>query len=128
VVAVVDGTGRGTVAGVQWLPHEFRGIRAPVEAQHDVLEIARAGEPFDEAHVTVDPDDGETLQRTGHVTTDAGEDGRFKIFVDDAFVFEFDVRECRGAWLSTLDGADYYGLSVDLGWGIVKFSDAYNGL
>jgi hypothetical protein len=116
------------VTRVESLPHEFTGVRSPEEAQHDILVIAGAREPFNEVHLSVDRDDGEGLRTTGHLTAEARDSGPFGIFVDGVFVFEFDVRGCRGAWLSALDGADYYGLNIDLGWGCVNVSDAYNDL
>lgn len=113
---------------VEWLPHDFTGVRSPREAEHDLLVVAGAGAPLDEAHVSVDPDDGAVVKRTGHVTAEPREHGRITVLVDGVALFEFDRQRCRGAWLSTLDGADYYSASIDLGWGCVTVSDGYNGL
>jgi hypothetical protein len=117
-----------SLPSVEWLPREFTGVRSPGEAQQDLLVIASAGEPLNRAHVTVDGDDGDAVRSTGRVTAEVDGSAPIKIRVDGVFSFEFDVQGCRGAWLSTVDGADYYGLSIDLGWGCVGLSDAYNGL
>jgi hypothetical protein len=100
-----------SLAPVQWLAHDFTGVRSPAEAQRDVLAIAHATAPLNEAHVSVDPDDGESPRVTGHVTSEPRGAGPLTICgVDGTPVFEFDLHACRGAWLSTFDGGDYYGL------------------
>ena len=114
---------------LKWLPYDFTGVRSPREAQQDLVTIASAGWPRDEAHVTIDPDDGEPVEVSGHVTASMdGEQGPLTVLVDGAAAFDFDLERCRGAWLGTIDEADYYALSIDLGWGRVHLSDAYNGL
>lgn len=109
------------------MPGSFQGLRTPEEAEHDLLVIARAEDDWNKAHVGLDYDDGETVHKTGHVRASVGADGTINVSLDGEPLFDFTRPGCRGAWLSSHDGGDYYGLSLDLGWGVVSFSDAYNG-
>ena len=103
-------------------------MRSPHDAERDLPTCAGAGDPVGCAHVLVGRDDGESVETTGLVTAEVDESAPIKVCVDGVFSFAFDVRSCRGAWLFTFDDADYYTLKIDLGWGCVELSDAYNGL
>lgn len=105
------------------LPYEFRGARSPREARQDLLGIARTPEPYNVAQVRVEHDHGGVVDLEGHVTTEVQERGVVAVSVDGEFAFAFDEDRCRGAWLYTLDGADYFSLRIDLGWGCVALSD-----
>ena len=104
-----------------WLPEEFKGIRSCEEARRDLLAIVR--DP-DRTSLIVDPDDGEEVVATGSVTGREGPSGSVQVSIDGAPAFEFEPARFRGAWLFTYDGADYYSLSIDLGWGRVFLGDA----
>lgn len=113
---------------MEWLPSEFSGVRSVAEAEHDLLAIAGGLGGRNEAHVEIDPDSGPVRTQTGYVTAEVQAPGGLTIRLDGETVFDFDAGEFRGAWLSCNDGGQYYGLSIDLGWGCVGLSDAYNGL
>jgi hypothetical protein len=110
---------------LEWLEFNYWGLISVDEARRDLFAIAGA-RTRNRAHVLVDPDEGPSDFRTGTVTAAPAHDGAFHVFVDGDPVFDFDPRSFRGAWLTTLDGADYYTLDLDLGWGRVELSDAYN--
>ena len=112
---------------MEWLRHEYAGVRTSVEATEDLLTIGRAGWRS-EAHVVVDPDEGEPVEVTGHVAVKVNEAGQVTVEVDGSAVFAYHPRDCAGAWLSTLDGADYYSLRIDVGSACLGLRDAYNGL
>jgi hypothetical protein len=100
------------------------GVRSPQEAEHDLLAIAGAGDGRNRAHIGVNPDGGQVTRRTGHVTASTNASGPTEVFVDGVLIFTFELRTCRGAWLSTFDEADYFSLNIDMGWGWVWLSDA----
>jgi hypothetical protein len=108
------------------LPPEFQGVRSCDEARDDVLVIASAADPLNQVRVLVDPDDGAATEARGALTYSEGQGGAIELLLDTEPPFEFLANGCRGAWLDTNDGTDYYGLSVDLGWGCVELSDGYN--
>ena len=103
-------------------------MRALRDAGGDILAIARASGGLNEAHVGIDPDDGEPSITTGFLSALVSEDRHIHVSSGSDLVFVLDPESFRGAWLHTFDGADYYSLRLDLGWGRVTLSDAYNGL
>ena len=111
---------------MSWLTFNYGGLRSLAEARDDLLTIANAPGRRSLAHVGVDPDGGSGVHTRGAVTADSSDADRFTVRVDGEAAFDFDSGSFRGAWLSTLDGADYYTLELDLGWGVVTLGDAYN--
>ena len=112
---------------VSWLPRNYYAARSLKQAGSDLLAISDGG-ALSEAHVTVEPDSGETTTTTGRLGARLTADGALAVTVDEARSFELSAGNFRGGWLTTFDGADYYVLSVDLGWGVAHIRDAYNGL
>ena len=112
----------------RWLPPNYNGPRTAEEVTGDLHAIARWRDTS-EAHVTVAPKGGQTWGTTGYVSAE-DTPGRpcVLVRVDGTEAFVFDRDEFVGASLSTLDGADYYGLSIETTRGKMLLTDAYNGL
>ena len=70
-----------------------------------MLAIAQAEPPLNQAHVTVDPDQGEEITARGHVTAGPREDGSVEVTIDGGKIFDLEPTRLRGAWLWTFDGA-----------------------
>jgi len=113
---------------VRWLPYEFNGVRSDREAVTDLAVIAGAEWGRDEAHLWIDPDDAEGFGATGPLSIACRDPHSLVLLISGVEVTDVAVADIRGAWLQTLDQADYYSLSIDLGTRIVGLSDAYNGL
>lgn len=113
---------------MRWLPYEFNGVRSDREAVTDLAVIAGAEWGRDEAHLWIDPDDAEGFGATGPLSIACRDPHSLVLLISGVEVTDVAVADIRGAWLQTLDQADYYSLSIDLGTRIVGLSDAYNGL
>lgn len=113
---------------MRWLPYEFDGARTVNEVMHDLVVIA--GNPWgrDETHLTVSPGDGEMLGETGPLSLAARDPHSVVLLISGVEIADFQFADFRGAWLCTLDEADYYVLKIDLGSKAIELSDAYNGL
>lgn len=108
------------------LPYDFKGVRLSTEVRRDLLSIAHAGAPFDKARVVVDSDAGPVVEVRGRLSAHERSPTQLDLRVDGHPCFRFDADTCRGGWLETLDGDDYYDLLVDVGWGRIAISDNYN--
>ena len=113
---------------VRWLPYEFDGVRSTAEVVQDLVVIA--GNPWgrDEAHLTITPDYAEAFGSTGPLSLAERDPRSLVLLIGGVEVTSLALSEVRGAWLSTVDQADYYQLKIDLGSKVIALSDAYNGL
>lgn len=113
---------------MRWLPFEFDGVRSASEVVGDLATIAGAQWGRDETHLSVEPDAAEGFGATGPLSIASRDAGSLVLLIGGVEVTDVAFADIRGAWLRTLDDADYYTLRIDLGSAIVELSDAYNGL
>jgi len=102
-------------------------VRTPREAVADLSVIA-ARASRSHAHGRVAVDGGKQVLVSGILSVYSVPPDSVLLAVDEREIITARLETIRGAWLHTVDGADYYSLRIDLGSAIVTVRDAYNGL
>lgn len=109
-----------------WLLTEYDGPRTVEEAFDDLRTIASGG-PRSEAHVVVDPIDGEPRGASGFLSLrESSGETELGVEVDGALVVCVGRSKVRRSHLRTFDDADYYRLVLEMDDSTLTVSDAYN--
>jgi hypothetical protein len=110
----------------RWLPPEHDGPRTPAEAVDDLRIIAASG-PLSDAHVVMEPTNGEPLGGRGAVTLrECPGTAAFVVEVAGETIAQLDPSDVQSSHLRTYDDADYYILVIETAAGKLHVSDAYN--
>jgi hypothetical protein len=101
---------------------EFSGVRAPDEVMCDLRSIGDAGGSLSDINAMTRSPGGDPVVTYGQFRIEATSE-EARLFVGDECIAAFSPNRLRGGWLVTLDGDDYFTLSLDTGDTLIELGD-----